>query len=122
MDLTGSRSLPRILNPDSMEVLNAPLLKTLPVTLKFVMNDSAIAFFSVTQQHRDIKPAGLSYEDDYKGNAVAGMITGGRVEIRFHRHYSDERIRNIWRRVLASPQIAKTVHGRLYYQGREIPV
>jgi len=38
------------------------------------MNEESAAFFPVSQQHRDVKICGLSYEDDYRGNAFAGLI------------------------------------------------
>ena len=88
--------------------------------MKFLLNDSAIAFFSASQQHRDMKVEGLSYEDDYRGNALAGVITPERVEIRFHQAFSDERVRNIWSRVMQIPQVANAGLGKVYYQGREI--
>ncbi len=88
--------------------------------LKFIVNDAAIVFFPSTQQHRDVKAQGLSYEDDYRGNALAGLITAERVEIRFHRAFSDEHVKNLWSRAMTIPEIAKAGLGRLYYQGREI--
>jgi hypothetical protein len=103
-----------------MNVINADLLNRATGTLKFILNDSGIIFFPATQQHRDTKSHGLSYEDDYRGNAVAGMVTADRVEIRFHKAFSDDRIRTIWRRVLSSPELASARLGQLYYQGREI--
>jgi hypothetical protein len=103
-----------------MNVTGIELLKEARGSLKFILNDSGIAFFPATQQHRDVKTSGLSYEDDYRGNAVAGLITPERVEVRFHSAFSDERIRGIWSRVLMIPEIAKAGLGRLHYQGREI--
>ena len=103
-----------------MHVINADLLDHVQGTLKFILNDSGIYFFSATQQHRDTKSHGLSYEDDYRGNALAGMVMADRVEIRFHKAFSDDRIRTIWRGVLASPELASAKLGQLYYQGREI--
>jgi hypothetical protein len=103
-----------------MQVINVNLLDQAQGTLKFILNDSGIYFFPATQQHRDTKSHGLSYEDDYRGNAVAGLVMPGRVEIRFHKAFSDDRIRTIWRSVLSSPELAKTRLGQLYYQGREI--
>ena len=103
-----------------MNVINANLLEHAQGTLKFILNDSGIYFFPATQQHRDSKLHGMSYEDDYRGNAVAGMVMPDRVEIRFHKAFPDERIRTLWRSVLASPELAKTTLGPLYYQGREI--
>ena len=103
-----------------MHIINADLLDQPQRTLKFILNDSGIYFFPATQQHRDSKANGLSYEDDYRGNAVAGMVMPDRVEIRFHQAFSDDRIRTIWHSVLSSPELAKTRLGQLYYQGREI--
>jgi len=86
-----------------MEIFNAELaieaLRTNGPTIKFVMNSNAILFFSRLQEHRDLKAHGLSYEDDYKGNAVAGLITDGKPEIRFHKNYPDAKIKLIWDKV-----------------------
>ena len=103
-----------------MNVINADLLAQMPGSLKFILNDSAIVFFSATQQHRDTKSNGLSYEDDYLGNAVAGLVMPDRVEIRFHKAFTDDRIRAIWRSVLSRPEVAGARFGQLYYQGRAI--
>ena len=103
-----------------MRVINADLLNHRPGTLKFILNDSGVFFFPATQQHRDSKFQGLSYEDDYRGNAVAGIVMPERVEIRFHKDFSDDHIRNLWRSVLSSPELADARLGQLYYQGRQI--
>jgi hypothetical protein len=103
-----------------MHVINADLLKPATGSLKFILNDTGILFFRATQQHRDTKSHGLSYEDDYRGNAAAGMVMADRVEIRFHKAFSDDRIRTIWRKLLSSPELASARFGQLYYQGREI--
>ena len=103
-----------------MRVIGAQLLNEKPGSLKFILNDSAVVFFPSPQQHRDVKLEGLSYEDDYRGNALAGIVTADRVEIRFHNAFSDERVRSIWSRVLAMPEVARTGLRRVYYQGREI--
>ncbi len=103
-----------------MRVFNASLLDQMQGTVKFILNDSGIYFFSASQQHRDTKAHGLSYEDDYRGNAVVGLVLPGRVEIRFHQAFTDERIKGIWRDVLASQEPAEARLGQLYYQGREM--
>ena len=102
-----------------MQVVNAELLKESRGSLKFILNNSAIAFFPTAQEHRSIKTHGLSYEDDYRGNAVGGLISPERVEIRFHSAYSETHIRTLWARVLAVPDIAQAALGPPYYQGRK---
>ena len=107
-----------------MKILNPTLLQSALApngpTIKFVMNEGGIAFFPVSLQHRDVKPEGLSYEDDYRGNAVAGLFVSGRAEIRFHAAFSEERIRNLWRQFIASPECAGLAIGNPTYQGRAI--
>ena len=103
-----------------MQAINTALLKQKGVTVKFILNDDAITFFPVSQQHRDLKVQGLSYEDDYRGKALAGLITPTKVEIRFHRVFSDERVQRIWSRVLTIPKVANADLGKVYYQGREM--
>jgi hypothetical protein len=103
-----------------MHAIGLELLKDKNRNLKFILNDSAIVFFPSNQQHRDIKMEGLSYEDDYRGNAMAGLVLQDRVEIRFHRAFTDERVRNIWSHASKIPELAKAGFGKVYYQGREI--
>ena len=102
-----------------MNVIGAKLLQQAK-SAKFVLNESGIMFFPTAQQHRDVKTTGLSYEDDYRGNAVAGLVTPDHVEIRFHNAFSDERIASLWPKVLKLLEVAGTGFGQLYYQGRQI--
>jgi hypothetical protein len=103
-----------------MHAIGLELLKGTSRSLKFILNDSAIIFFPGNQQHRDVKIEGVSYEDEYRGNAVAGLVAPDRVEIRFHSAFSEERLRNIWARVVAIPEVASAGLGSVYYQGRKI--
>ena len=103
-----------------MRAVGVELLNESPRNLKFILNDSAIIFFPSNQQHREIKLEGLSYEDDYRGNALAGLFTPERIEIRFHRSFSYEHVKNLWTRVLKIPEIATAKLGSVYYQGRHI--
>jgi hypothetical protein len=102
-----------------MKVAGAELLGRQP-TVKFILNETAIVFFLAAVQHRDVKADGLSYEDDYRGNAVAGIASPERVDIRFHQAFSDERICGLWRRVVTAAELGGKQLGKLYYQGREI--
>ena len=103
-----------------MQCIGANLLNEKGRSLKFLLNDSAIVFFPTNQEHRDTKIAGLSYEDNYRGNALAGIITSDRVEIRFHSAFTDERVRNIWSQALKVPEIASASLDDVYYQGRKL--
>ena len=105
---------------DAMQAIGTELLKAPRGDLKFIFNHKGIVFFRAAQQHRDVKINGLSYEHDYRGNAVAGLVMKDRLEVRFHKVFSDERVRNIWSDVLKFPEIAQAGLGPLYYQGRLI--
>ncbi len=103
-----------------MKIINAEAASQHGATVKFILNDTAIIFFPATQQHRDVKIYGLSYEDDYLGNAVAGLLTDEKVEVRFHKEYPDGRIQQIWHQLRAMPELTELVSRKFYYQGREI--
>lgn len=108
----------RILN---IELLQSALKAEFP-RLKFIANEDAVLFFPESQQHRAAKAQGLSYEDDYRGNAVAGIIGGEQVEIRFHAAFSDNRILNLWTLLLVTAQ-KLDIHLTgfpLHYQGRKL--
>jgi len=109
-----------------MRVLNfeyyQATIQTKNLRFKFIMNEDAVLFFPEAEQHRSKKAGGISYEDDYKGNSVAGIITGDHVEIRFHSSFSDDRVRNLWsllKAQLGSPS-AHLSHLPVFYQGRPI--
>jgi hypothetical protein len=106
-----------------MEIVNQESLKealATGTTVKFILGDNSIVFFSAAHQHRDIKSHGLSYEDDYRGNALAGSVTADRIEIHFHKSYSDNRIGTIWKRLSCSTLLSHERLKSVYYQGRNI--
>jgi hypothetical protein len=107
-----------------MRIFNAQLLISAFAlhgpTIKFIMNDEAIAFFPVSQQHCDVKIGGLSYEDNYRGNSVAGLIVGGKAEIRFHKAFSDEKVSSLWQELRSLPECFSLPFGVVTYQGRAL--
>jgi hypothetical protein len=103
-----------------MKVVNSQLIAQPGQTGKLIFNDSAIVFFPTSQQHNSVKVEGLSYEDDYRGNALAGTFGRGRLDIRFHRDFSDERIRAIWARVCAQTELGFLKTWAAFYQGRKL--
>jgi hypothetical protein len=88
--------------------------------LKCIVNPSAAIFFHGTLQHRDIKRDGVSYEDDYRGNALAATITPGQIDVRFHRDYPDETVRFIFDQLLALPEMSWASKFGIRYQGRAL--
>jgi hypothetical protein len=88
--------------------------------IKFLLNEQGLAFLPVTQQHRDLKFPGLSYEHDYQGNALAGVFQNGKAEIRYHQAFPDQRVKSLWRQAEAAlPQLAALVL-TVGYQGRPV--
>jgi len=107
-----------------MQFLGAELVQTLIGQLNFeakcVFNENGVGFFAASQQHKNMKFPGISYEDDYKGNALAAIIKPGCLEVRYHKDFSDNRVRAIWSLVRAEPSVAFLHNWRIFYQGRAI--
>jgi hypothetical protein len=90
---------------------------------KVLLNEAGIVFFGPGQQHSSVKLPRLSYEDDYKGNSLAGTFRPGRVDIRFHEDFSDERVWGIWqmwKRLCAKNGLTQLEPWEVYYQGRKL--
>ena len=88
--------------------------------VKCIVNSSAAIFFPGTIQHRDVKREGVSYEDDYRGNAMAATITPGKIDIRFHQNYSDDSVRTIFEELLRLPDMNWASGFTIRYQGRTL--
>ena|ERR1051326_979393 len=87
---------------------------------EMVVNENGALFFAANLQHREQKAAGISYEDDYAGNALAAMLAPGQIEIRFHRAFSDQRVAQIIENLLAAPELYFMSNWQVAYQGRTI--
>ena len=88
--------------------------------VKCLLTDFAAVLFPGSLQHRDVKRDGVSYEDDYRGNALAATITPGRIDIRFHKDYADDRVRRICHELLQSPEMDWASSFAAFYQGRPV--
>lgn len=88
--------------------------------MKCVVNDTDAVFFPGAIQHRDVKVAGVSYEDDYRGNALAATVSPRKIDIRFHKAYDDTRVQRIFSQILASPEVALLARYTVRYQGRTV--
>ena len=88
--------------------------------VKSIVNSSTAVFFPGSIQHRDMKREGVSYEDDYRGNAMAATITPGKIDIRFHQNYSGEAVRSIFQKLLQIPDLKWASGFTVSYQGRTL--
>ena len=88
--------------------------------VKCIVNRTDAVFFSAMIQHRDMKQEGVSYEDDYEGNALASVIRPGKVEVRFHKEYSDDEVGRIFREILLLPEMQWASAFSVEYQGRTL--
>lgn len=52
--------------------------------IKAIFNNVGILLFPSSNQHREQKAIGLSYEDDSRGNALAAIIRLNAIEVRRH--------------------------------------
>lgn len=107
-----------------MTLVGAELLARLArhevASLKMVFNATGALIFPMSAQHRDNKLPGISYEDDYHGNALAAMIRPGEIEIRFHREFRDADVASILKCLLVRPEMQSLAGARATYQGRPI--
>jgi hypothetical protein len=87
---------------------------------KVIMNDSCAAFFDRSTQHRTVKFAGLSYEDNHQGNAIAAIVTDTRIEIRKHASFTEGRGRSIIRSLLEHPDVSALRAFSVTYQGKNL--
>ena len=96
------------------------LAVTPPTPLKFVANENGIVIFPVGQQHSTMKASGISYEDDSQGNALARLIQENRAEIRGHRQFSNERVKQIWSWLCREPKLQYLQNYQMSYQGKPL--
>ena len=89
-------------------------------TVKMVFNVNGAIIFPAAEQHRDQKIAGISYEDDYAGNALAAVLSNKQVEVRYHRNFSDTQVQSLIRSLGAHPDLTFIRNCRVSYQGREL--
>jgi hypothetical protein len=89
---------------------------------KMVMNEHGAVFGPVSSQHRDLRAEGIAYADDYKGNALAAMLAPSKVEVRFHKAFSDEDVARLIRELSAEPNLGFLREWRATYQGRPLNI
>jgi hypothetical protein len=89
---------------------------------KAIFNARGAIFFPVDRQHREQKLEGVSYEDNYAGNAMAAMLSPGRIEIRYHRDFADQDVCRVVSALLNQPDLQFMRGRQVTYQGRLLAV
>ena len=87
---------------------------------KLLANDTGVVLFPHTTEHRDATQPGIKYADDSLGNALAAMVKPDRIEFRFHKQFSDERVKELAVRMLDLPQLEFARSFVVTYQGRTL--
>ena len=109
-----------------MKILGDDYLGRIADTEKFlakmVFNDQGAYIFSATRQHSEMKTAGISYEHDERGNALAARLKPDLIEIRYDSSFNNDRVTGIMRNILASPQLAVMKGWKVTYRGRPLNV
>ena len=91
-------------------------------SIKAVLNANGIIFFPVNQEHRNQSGPDISYEDNYKGNALAAMVTASRFDIRYHQDFTDSKIAALIQSLLLNPELHQLRALAFTYQGRPIKI
>ena len=87
---------------------------------KALLNESGMVIFPTSIQHATVKVPGICYEDDYKGNALAVIFDGQKFEIRWHRDFSTDQVKQMVVGLLKLPQLAALKGLSVNYQGKAI--
>lgn len=98
----------------------APLLLNEVYLFKLLANDNGVVLFPHTTEHRDATQSGIKFADDYRGNALAAVVKPGRIEFRYHREFSDARVRGLAERMLALPEFEFAADAIVTYQARTL--
>jgi len=87
---------------------------------KMVFNEAGAIFFPTACEHRDQSGPSISYADNYKGNALAAMISPGLIEVRYHNAFTDAAVASILSEILSEPGLACMAGWKASYQGRDL--
>jgi hypothetical protein len=87
---------------------------------KALLNEAGIVIFPASTQHATVKVQGISYEDNYRGNALAAVFDANKFEIRWHRDFSADRVKQLVVDLRKLPQLAALTGLTITYQGKAI--
>ncbi len=97
-----------------------PLAAQSHYSAKLVFNQHGAIFFPVTAEHRNQSGPEIRYADDYKGNALAAMLSPGKIEVRYHKDFTDAQVALMLMELLQLPELACLHPCRATYQGRPL--
>jgi hypothetical protein len=87
---------------------------------KMVINERGAVFGPVSTQHRDLKTDGIWYADDYKGNGLAAMLAPGKIEVRYHKGFTDDDVVRLLRALFDEPSVGSIHDWQATCQGRPL--
>ena len=87
---------------------------------KMIFNANGAVFFPSSQQHKDSSVEGIRYRDNYEGNAMAAMLSPGRIEARYHSSFKPAQVRAIIRSITSDPSASFMASWKLFYQGKPV--
>lgn len=85
---------------------------------KLLVNDHGVLLFPRDVEHEQISEPDIRYEGDSLGNALAGVVKPGHIELRHHNDFGDERVHLLMERLLALPEMTFARDFEVLYQGR----
>ena len=89
-------------------------------TAKMVFNAHGALFFPTSEEHQTQSADQISYEDNYKGNAMAAMLAPNKIEIRYHKAFTDAQVARIIKALKAHPELVFMSDWQTTYQGRPL--
>ena len=87
---------------------------------KALLNETGIVIFPASIQHAAIKTHGMSYEDDYKGYALAAIFDGQKFEIRWHRDFTEEKVKLLVEELRKHLDLRAIKKLSVTYQGKSV--
>ena len=107
-----------------MQLIGADIAQSLAegnrTTAKIVFNGAGVIFFPANEQHRDQRAPGISYDDNYTGNALAATLHDRQIEVRYHQAFSESQVVNLISALVQRLNLKFLRDWRITYQGREI--
>jgi hypothetical protein len=68
----------------------------------------------------EMKAEGISYEDNDRGNALGVIISPRKIEIRYHKKFHPERVKDVITKLLENETLILLQAFEVTYQGKTI--